>query len=166
MTGLLAQFDSQHDLLRAVSRLRAQQVDIQTYTPVPLADSPTGSPLPLIVLAAGLLGAAAGFGMQVYAVMIAYPQDIGGRPAFSWPSFVPIGFEIGALCAVLTAFFGFCVINRLPKLYEPIDECLAMRHALRDGWIVAVPTRDPELRGRVRELFLELGAHRIEDIPS
>jgi hypothetical protein len=166
MSGLLAQFDSQEALLRAVSLLRAQQIALETYTPVPLTASPSGSPLPLIVLAAGLLGAAAGFGMQVYAVMVSYPQDIGGRPAFSWPSFVPIAFEVGALCAVLTAFLGFFVANRLPKLYEPIDECLATRGALRDAWIVAVQTRDPDVRDRARATFLEIGARRIEDIPS
>jgi hypothetical protein len=166
MTGLLAQFDSKDGLLRAVSRLRAQQIALQTYTPVPLAESPSGSPLPLIVLGAGLLGAAAGFGMQVYAVMVSYPQDIGGRPAFSWPSFVPIAFEVGALCAVLTAFLGFFVINRLPKLYDPIDECLAMRRALRDAWIVAVRSEDSDLRDRARAIFLEVGARRVEDIPS
>lgn len=166
MTGILAQFDSQDGLLRALSRLRAQHMPAQTYTPVPLPDSTGGSPLPLIVLAAGVLGAAAGFGMQVYAVMVAYPQDIGGRPAFSWPSFVPIAFEVGALCAVLTAFFSFLLVNRLPKLYDPIDECLGMRQALRDGWIIAVRTEDSDLRERAREIFLELQARRIEDIPS
>jgi hypothetical protein len=162
MKLLVASFGSETGLVEALPQLRGLGI-IETYTPKALEAAYRPATLPLIVLVAGLLGTAIGFAMQVYASTIGYPVDIGGRPGFSWPAFVPIAFEIGILCAMLGGFFGFLVINRLPHLYDPVDEAMLMRGATRDRWCVAIRTDTPE---RVHDLLRGLAAEQVEELPA
>jgi Protein of unknown function (DUF3341) len=166
MRILLASFETEQRLTEALPRLRAAGLGaVETYTPKRLEDDPDQKPsvLPLVVLIAGLLGFAAGFAMQAYANMVSYPVDIGGRPTFSWPAFVPIAFENGILVAMLAGFIGFLVVNRLPRLWEPVDEAMLIRRASRDLWCVAVRTDTPE---RTHDLLRSLSADRIEEVAA
>lgn len=156
---IFAAFHNQRDLLHAAARLRAEQgAVVETYT----AEEPGGSdapdttvsPIPLVVLAAGVLGTAGMFLMQAYATTVAYPLDIGGRPDFAWPSYIPNAFEMGVLLAVVVGFAAFLVANRLPKLYEPIDEQPAFRNVMRDGNVLTVRRLEP---ARARVLLAAAG---------
>jgi hypothetical protein len=161
MKTLVASFGTEAGLLEALPRLRGLG-SVETYTPKALEDDQP-SILSLIVLIAGFTGAAAGFGMETYANTVAYPVDIGGRPEFSWPAFVPIAFEIGVLSAVLAGFVAFLIVNRLPLLYDPVDDASLMRRATRDRWCIAIRTEAPE---RAHQLLHALGVDEVEELPA
>jgi hypothetical protein len=159
--GVLAAFAGESEWAAAYERLLEARIDgIETYSPAPATASSTSSALP------GILGALEGLGLQVYANTAAYPLDIGGRPDLSWPSFVPIAFEIGALCAVMTGFFGFFVINRLPRLHDPIDACRGMRDAMRSDWVLAVRNVDASHIDAARGILYDCRPVSLEDIPA
>ena len=162
MTRLVASFGSEANLIEALPRLRGLGT-VETYTPKALEDDQPPSMLPLVVLVAGLVGTGIGFWMQSYANIFSYPVDIGGRPEFSWPAFVPIAFEIGILSAMLAGFFGYLVVNRLPHLYDPVDEALLMRAATRDRWCVSIQTDSPQ---RAHDLLRTLLAEQVEEVPA
>lgn len=160
---IVAAFPDEHALGDALTRLRADRIGpVETYTPAPLEGADTSSPLPLLVLAAGLLGAAASFGLQAWSAVRAYPFIAGGRPLLAWPSFIPTVFENGVLVAVAAGFVGFFVVNRMPRLYDPVDEADLMRRATSDRWCLAVQTEDRAVLDRARALLG--GAVGIEEV--
>ena len=162
MSNVLAAFDDQHALESALHRLHAASLGpLETYTPQPLAEGP--SPLPLAIFLSGVLTMVASFALQVYANTAAYPLDIGGRPRFSWPAFVPIALENGILAAIAVGFLGYLILNRIPRLYEPIDEAVAIRRASRDLWCVAVRTGRTE---EARVILQACGAQSVEVLPG
>lgn len=161
MTTVLGAFTSSEALKTALPRLHeAGFHEIETYTPIASEEGP--SVLPLIILIAGVLGFTIGFGMQAYADMVSYPLNIGGRPYLSWPAFIPIAFEIGVMSAMVAGFFGYFVVNRLPHLYDPIDEARLIRRASTDRWCVAVRTERP---ADARRMLWRLAAHEVEEVP-
>src|SRR5262249_42110284 len=101
--GFLAEFDNPEALKECIRQARAdgfRQIDAYTPFPVEGVAEELGihySPVPLIVLIGGLIGALTGVVMQYYSAVIGYPFNIGGRPFNSWPSFVVITFELTIL---------------------------------------------------------------------
>ena len=162
---ILAMFTDEAGLARALARLRDAHVGpLETYTPAPMQDAPTSSPIPLIVLSAGLLGGAASFGLQTYSFTQAYQFHIGGRPEFSWASFLPTTFENAILAAIVAGFIAFFAINGLPRHYDPVDESAAIRRASRDRWFVQVKSQDKEMLQAATTILGEMHPISIEEL--
>jgi hypothetical protein len=164
--GLTASFLSEETALEALARLDdAHLGDARIFSPVPPSEPPMRTRLPAVALVLGLLGGAAAFGLQSYANVEAYPLDIGGRPPFSWPSFIPIAFEAGILAVVLTTVIGGGALCGFLRYYDPIDETRAIRDAMIDRWVIVLRTADSEALTAARELLKQSsGARAIEEV--
>ncbi|HVT27625.1 MAG TPA: DUF3341 domain-containing protein, partial [Lacipirellulaceae bacterium] len=97
--GVVAEFDNAGQLVEAARAAREHGYrKMEAYSPYPIEDLDEiiGGPnfVPLITLIGGLVGAATAWSMEYYIAAIDYPTNVGGRPLYSWPSFIPILFEL------------------------------------------------------------------------
>ena len=147
--GLLAEFASPQDLVRAAARVRdAGYTKWDAHTPFPVhgLDGAMGiktTRLPFLVLAAGIVGAASGLLMQWWMNAIDYPIIISGKPFNSLPADIPVTFELTVLLAALTAFIGMLIANALPRFHHPLFGNGRFRRATTDAFFLAVEASDP-----------------------
>jgi hypothetical protein len=96
-----------------------------------------------LVFAGGLVGGACGYGLQWYAAVRSYPEEVGARPLHSWPMFIPVTFEMTILFAALTAFVAVLLANGLPRLAHPLFDAPDFDLATRDRFFLCLRTDDP-----------------------
>jgi hypothetical protein len=120
MFGLMAEFDTAEQLLAAGRRARAAGYRrLDAYAPFAIdglgeALGFRSNAIPLIGFSGGVVGALTGYGMQFWVHTSALPINVGGRPLNSWPSFVPVTFELAVLFAALSMLAGLFILNGLP----------------------------------------------------
>jgi hypothetical protein len=170
--GLVAEFASPDELLVAAQKVYDEGYkNIDAFAPFPVEGLAEAigfkkTRLPLIILCGGLTGTCTAFGFQYWASAIYYPYNIGGRPFFSWPAFIPITFELTVLFASFCAVFGMILLNGLPKPYHPLfNSTRFAEHASSDGFFLSIETIDPKFDIEKTCVFLEeLGATHIEAV--
>lgn len=171
--GMLAEFASAEQLLEAARRTRAAGYRrIDAYAPFPVqglveALGPHRDRIPLITLIGGVLGGAGGYFMQWYSAVIAFPINVGGRPEHSWPSFIPVTFELAVLGAALFAVCGMLLLNGLPQLYHPLFNVEAFELASRNRFYLCVRCTDRKYDAVDVERHLEsLDPLLVQDVPA
>ncbi|MBI4537330.1 MAG: DUF3341 domain-containing protein [candidate division NC10 bacterium] len=167
----MAEFDTPEAVLAAARRAYARGYRrMDAYTPFPVEGLSEAigfqhTCLPLLVLIAGLVGAIVGFASQYYATVIDYPLNVGGRPLNSWPSYIPITFEVVILFAALTAVVGMIALNGLPMPYHPVFNVPAFSGASRDRFFLCIEATDPLFDREATQRFLEgLGPREVSEV--
>lgn len=168
--GIMAEFDRPEALLEAVGRAReAGFRSMDAYSPFPIegideALSFHDNRIPILALIGGVLGAATGYGMQVYA-NLDYPLNIGGRPLIAWQAFMLITFEVMVLFSVGFTIVGMLLLNRLPRLNHPVFNVESFHLASSDKFFLVIFSNDIRFVPGETRLFLEgLSPVRIDEI--
>ncbi len=170
--GWLAEFEEPDQLVEAAALVYGEGYrDFEAYAPMPIeaVSYAVGFPrsrMPLTVLVGGIVGCLTGFGMQYYLTVIAYPLNIGGRPLNSWPSFIPVTFELTVLFAALAAVLGMLAMNGLPRPHHPLFAVPQFNRASQDRFFLCIRRSDKLYHERTtREFLEELGAKEVIDVP-
>ena len=168
--GVIARFASEKEFLDALTRIsNAGFKKVETFTPYAvegeeaiLPRPPSG--VPWAMLTGGILGGAGAFFMQWYAARD-YPLNVGGRPLNSWPSFVPITFELTILCAALAGVFGLLWAAGLPRLHHPAFSAADFERASQDRFFVCALACDPAYSAAsARDAFERAHAQEVEEL--
>jgi hypothetical protein len=171
LLGFAAEFGTPDALLKATKRARADGFCcIDGFSPFPVEGMSGALALERdhrigwIAVAGGLFGFV---GMLVIQLLtnVDYPIEVGGRPLFAYPAFFVVDFELMILCAVLFAVAGMLIINRLPKLHDPIFNTPRFGLASEDKFFLYIDSSDPKFDpDKTRDYLGSLGALSVEPV--
>ena len=117
------------------------------------------SGIPYVTFAASIVGLLAGLSMTYYMSVADWPINIGGKPMFSLPAFIPIIFELTILFAALCSVVSLFVVCKMPRIDPPtIDKDLTSHK-----FAIFIPENDVGYnQERIERLFKELGADEVK----
>lgn len=161
--GMVAEFDDPTALVEAARRIKEEGYRrFEAYTPYAIKDLheiihvPVA--VPLICLVGGLLGAATAWSMEYYIAAIDYPINVGGRPLYSWPAFIPILFELTVLFAGTFCFFGTLALCGFPRPHFPLFNLPQFAYATSSRMFLCIEKTDPIYDSQLTaKLLNELG---------
>jgi len=169
--GMLAQFPDADTLVAATRRARAEGYQLMdTHSPYPVGEAADAigfpkSEMAVVMFVGGLVGACSGFFMQYWMTAYGYPLNVGGRPYLSWPSFIPVTFEMMVLTAGLSGLFGLMALCGLPRLNHPLFNSKAFDRATRDRFFLSIEAEDPKYDStRTAEFLRSLHPELVEEV--
>ncbi len=161
LLGLLAEFADAAQLRGAVLRARHERyADIEAYSPYPVdglteAMGVRRGHVPFWMLLGAIGGGGFTYWLEWYSAAVNYPINIGGRPTFSWPAFLPPALEMTLLWAVLLGVLAILVGNRLPRVHHPLFAVRAFDRASSDRFFLLLRASDPRFEPRRAREFLQ-----------
>ncbi len=161
-----ALYDDDDLLMHAVKKLRSEKYHIEeVYTPFPVhgLDKAMGLADTRIAITSfmyGCLGLAVAITMMNYIMIQDWPQDIGGKPSFSYlenmPAFVPIMFEMTVFFAAHLMVITFYLRSKMWPFKKAENPDI---RTTDDKFLVEVQVKGDE--EELKELLLDTGAIEV-----
>ncbi len=129
LVGIVGIYKDPEQLMLAARKFKDAKVKkMDAYTPFPVhgMEDAIGIPrskVPWVTFLAGLTGLAIGFSLETWVSTVNWRLNVGGKPFFSFPAFIPVMFELTVLIAGLStaaALFAFSGMpNFKPQVIDP-----------------------------------------------
>jgi hypothetical protein len=170
--GLMARFPDAGDLLAAARAWPGDRARLRAYTPFPMPELDQALALApdrlgWWALAGALFGGLSGLGIQWYSAVIDYAINVGGRPPFSLPAFLPITVILTLFWGAAATTLGYFLGNRLPRLSHPVFAAPGFADASRDGFFLLVRADGDDFDAQqAGALLKDLGAESVREVPA
>ena len=167
--GLMAEFNSPGEVLRAAKAVRAagyRRWDVFSPFPVHGLDKVMDLGNSLVGWVSLALGAGAFLsvvGLIWFANAFDYPLIVGGKPMFSPPmTFVP-SYIMLIMGSAVGALIGMLALNQLPRLHHPLFDKKRFELASRDKFFLVIGATDPKFSvTETRKMLEAVGGTRID----
>lgn len=159
--GLMAEFEKPDQLIHATEAAHAAGYRrMDAYTPFPIEEVSEAihfhdDLVRRIVLVAAISGMITALTLQILGAAVDYPLNVAGRPLLSWPSFIPITFELTILFSGIAAVLSVIVLNGLPQPYHPVFNAPNFERASIDRFFLCIESNDPQFDLSATRKFLE-----------
>lgn len=165
--GMAGIFLEESKVLTAARRVRESGfVKFDAITPYPVhgmeeACGIKRSWIPYVTFAAGTIGLLAALALVYYTSVVDWAINVGGKPMFSLPAFVPIMFELTILFAALASVGTMFIVTGMPKIDPPVIDKDLTCHK----FAIFIPENDVGYnQERVEKLLKELGADEVKKV--
>lgn len=162
---ILGHFEDPDDLMHGIDKLQENNVSIyDVYTPMPIhgIEDKLGlkrSRLPIVAFCCGITGTITAFTMIYYMLVSDWPNNIGGKPAFAFPDFIPVMFEMTVLfCAFGMAIAFFYSSHLFPGRAPRVMDF----RATDDRFVVAIDAQLNPYPDKIDDILKEAGAVEIK----
>ena len=162
---ILGSFADPDEMMEGIDKLQNSNVSIyDCFTPMPIhgIEDKLGvrpSRLPIAAFVFGALGTVLGFSLLYYTMVSDWPMNIGGKPAFAIPDFVPVTFEVTILLCALGMVATFFYRNHLFPGRAP--RVMDLR-ATNDRFIIAIDAKENQDHEKIESLLREAGAVEVK----
>lgn len=158
---IVASFDDEQVLFPAVKAVRKTGYKIHdVYTPMPIhgLDAALGlrdTSLHTAGFIYGITGTATAFSFITWALTYDWPLNIGGKPYFSLPAWIPIMFELTVLFASVGMVLTFCYLCQLAPF---VKKDHFNPRSTDDLFVMAISATDKTNESEVSEFLRSIGA--------
>jgi hypothetical protein len=167
LTGVAGIWHDDEALLKAAAQVRDsgyKKFDAITPFPVHGMEEAVGirrSWIPWVTFAMGATGLLSGLALTYWTSAVSWPINVGGKPFFSGPAFVPIMFELTILFAALSSVATLIIVCGLPKIDPPIIDPDLTSHK----FALFIPDTEANYDvARAEQLLRSLGAVEVKRI--
>lgn len=159
-------FTDEEGILNAVKKVRKSGFKLHdVYTPYPVHGLDDemglrGTSLHTAGFAYGLLGTLIALLGMSYVTVISWPLNIGGKPHFPLPAFIPITFELTVLVSSVGMTLTFCWLN---QIMPGVKKHIFHLRATDDLFVMVIELTSKTQPAEVRSFFQSIGASEISE---